>query len=77
MEPFNVKAYEFTLARILGRIHVATPAADVADLIRRRINRSKDGRALPAEHKEAIVSLALAIHDTNRDVYIRVMSGRL
>lgn len=57
---------------LMGRVHVGTPAEEVADDMRARAKRAGHGTAMAS----AIVRFALAEHERNGQEYAAVMSGR-
>jgi len=59
---------------IVGNLHVATSDEDVLALIASRINVDM---ASPDGYPEALAAEALRVHHANRDMYSRVVTGRI
>lgn len=66
------------ITRIVWRFHAATPAEQIANRIKLRCQNAqlKDQRFTDAIVAES-VRYALIVHARNRDLFIRVTSGRI
>jgi hypothetical protein len=70
---WHPKLPRYSITRIVDRMHVATPDAEVTAEIE---NRIASHGAFPPDLVPQALAYALAVHARNRSLYARVQRGR-
>ena len=74
---WHVETPRYAIGILVNRLHVGAPDNEIAELISARIAKSPDAaKYTPAIIREC-ARYALIVHERNRDLYRRVMRGRL
>lgn len=71
---WDARIPRYSIARIVGAYHVATPETEIETEIASRI---RDVAAFPAELIRPTLDYAIAAHRHNGALYARVMGGRV
>lgn len=74
---WHVETPRYAIGRFVDRQHVSTTLDTLADMIIKAMDASPDAsKYTKAIRRETLLYAALR-HDRNRDLYTRVMSGRI